>query len=414
MTQLEDMLRTAFSEKAGRIPDHLPPPDLDSAHSSRSARRSRSRATAHRAWLIPVAAAVAVLAVAASTIVTSGALGTRSAGGSATSAISSVPRYYVALRSQRISAIAAKVTAIVAATRTGTVLASVTAPRPDVSFTNVSGAADDRTFVLAAAQQNPPLFPPERLYLLRIRPGAHRPADVARLVPLAARLPRHSEITAMAVSPNGQSLAVIASAQADPRNRLIIYNLTTGASRTWTIPGCSGLFGCMGTPFFGVPGNTSTISWTADGRLVALSVSDPRLAVRLLDVDAPGSNLLAASRRIPLHGAIAMPGQPGKTRLERNWSAVQISPDGRSVFLGVWYQTDYDSLMRFSARTGALTSVLNYLSAVQHGVEELLWTSRDGDTLIVTGIRRGTTAGIVSGGHYTVIPWSAAIEDAAW
>jgi hypothetical protein len=38
----------------------------------------------------------------------------------------------------------------------------------------------------------------------------------------------------------------------------------------------------------------------------------------------------------------------------------------------------------------------------------------DGNTLILTGIRLGSTARIVSGGHYTPIPWSAPIQNAAW
>ena len=39
---------------------------------------------------------------------------------------------------------------------------------------------------------------------------------------------------------------------------------------------------------------------------------------------------------------------------------------------------------------------------------------QDTAALILTGIRLGPTAGIVSGSHYRPIPWYADIQDAAW
>ena len=60
-------------------------------------------------------------------------------------------------------------------TRTGAVLARITPPRPYPSFTGVTGAADDRTFVLSAQGPQPsvvPPFPSQRFFLLRIDPAA--------------------------------------------------------------------------------------------------------------------------------------------------------------------------------------------------------------------------------------------------
>jgi hypothetical protein len=191
-----------------------------------------------------------------------------------------------------------------------------------------------------------------------------------------------------------------------PEDRLIVYSLVTRSSHTWTDPHCNG-FLCFGNGLV----EPDALSWTSDNRTLAFELD----GLRLLNVNAPGNDVLADSRAVSLHGAPALPARPGWTRLDGKWQVAQITPDGKSVFISSLYLFYHESLMRFSARTGALTSVLNNLSTgPRRGWEQLLWSSPDGNTLILTGIRLGATAGIVSGGHYTPIPWSAAIQDAAW
>lgn len=216
-------------------------------------------------------------------------------------------------------------------------------------------------------------------------------------MPLNVFIPPESAIGAMALSPDGRSIAVLRllGKVASP---LVVYNLTTGSSHTWADPRCPGS-GCFNDGL----GGANTLSWTSDGRTLELVLS----GLRLLNVSAPGHNALADARRIPLHGA--PPTRPGQTRLDGHWLAAQITPDGRSIFIVSQYLTDHESLMRFSARTGALQSVVN-----AHPDGQLLWTSANGDTLILTGLRPGADAGIVSGGHFTPIPWSGTIQDAAW
>jgi hypothetical protein len=169
MTQLEDMLRTAFHEKAEHIPGQPPPLDLEPAPSPLAGRRDdvRSRWLAHRRWLIPVAAAAAVLAVVAGTAIASGVLSGPAAGPPA-SAGSVPPRYYVAL-AHGAKPKDQKMTAVVRETQTGAVVARVAAPRPYVTFTEVTGAANDTTFVLAAqgaGQPDTTLLPAYRFYVL--------------------------------------------------------------------------------------------------------------------------------------------------------------------------------------------------------------------------------------------------------
>ena len=98
--------------------------------------------------MTPLAAAAAVAgAVIASLLLTSHTPPGGPAGpASGTSALRSVPPYYVALAGQPDP----PEHAVIRASATGAVLATVKPPRPYRSFTFVSGAADDRTFVLAA------------------------------------------------------------------------------------------------------------------------------------------------------------------------------------------------------------------------------------------------------------------------
>jgi hypothetical protein len=408
MTQrLEDTLRAAFREKADQISAVAPPLDLDTlSRPAASGGGGRPWATARRRWLAPLAAATAVAAVAAGAAAGAGVFAPTAAGSGA----GRVPAYYVAIGANSGS----NLTAVVAATRSGAVLARITPPRPYVSFANVSGAANDRTFVLAAAEAvTSRQLPAEKLYLLRINPAAPTPAARAVLTPLAASLPPDWNVSSMALSPDARSLAVLAIGDVPPKDgrlvpedRLIVYSLTTRSSHTWTDPDCTG-FLCFGDGLL-VP---NALSWTSDNRALAFVLH----GFRLLNVSAPGHDVLADSRAISLHGAPALPGRPGETRLDGKLQVMQITPDGRSVFVGTQYLFDRESLMRFSARTGALISVLNNLSTgPRRSWEQLLWSSPDGNTLILTGVRLGATAGIVSGGHYTPIPWSGAIQDAAW
>jgi hypothetical protein len=414
MTQLEDMLRSAFHEKADHIPGQPPPLDLESGLSPLAARRDdgRSRWRAHRRWFIPVAAAAAVLAMVAGTTIASGVL-TGSGSRAASSGLSGVPRYYVALaldgkpKDQNM-------TAVVRETQTGAVVARVAVPRPYVTFTNVSGAANDRTFVLAAEAAGQPgttLLPAYRFYLLRVNPGAASAASRVQLTPLRLPIPDQTQPVTIALSPNGLSLATITMTRY-VATRVIVYDLAARTRHMWMEPTCQAM-PCIGG---GVGYATDILSWTSDGRQIAVGSHGvrPPNTLMLLNVSARGSNLLADSRLVPLHGA---PVIQGLSILANEWRVLQLAPDGRSVFIGVQYEGLRQMLMRFSVRTGALISVLNKLNIKNKhflDFEQLLWSNRTGSSLILTYSRPGATAGILDGRTYTPIPWSRSFQDAAW
>ena len=255
--------------------------------------------------MTPLAAAAAVAGVViASLLLTSHTPPGGSAGpASGTSALRSVPPYYVAIAGlpdtpQHV---------VIQASATGAVLATVKPPRPYGSFTFVSGAADDRTFVLAAqrwwkvtsgtqgavAQQRDNTTPVV-FFRLRFDPRT-RTAQLTRLSrvagPPAEQLARHRGV------PRRQ--------QAGPRPahaEIRIVTLATGSSRRWVWPGTTP---SAGTWVGNAKPGGQPLSWTADGQILAFQFwtqSGGITQVRLLDTTAPGGSLRATRPAVSFVG----------------------------------------------------------------------------------------------------------------
>jgi hypothetical protein len=417
MTQLEDRLRTALQAKAADVPSEFPPLYLQPVRRPGAVARgggNRAWPRAHRRWLAPLAAAAAVLAVVAAVLAAAGALP-----GAVAPPVApiqtSVPPYYVALTSSAPSVSvptpAAKA-ATVRLTSTGAVLARLAPPRPYTSFIAISGATDDRTFVLLAQgrQDRNGVFP-QRFFVLHVDPAAAA-ADRAQLTALPAiDISGTDVVEAMAMSPDGQSLAAILLS--DSWEHLYVYNLATGQTRIWVRKLCGT---CHQTELGGTdyyPPSVVTLSWTSNGKALAFVADAGPSQVRLLDLSASGDNVQPASKPFVIRG---MP--------VRVWSGVDMTPDGKTIFIGypnrrgrsVWI-----GLMRYSVTTGKLTPI-NNLTLVNEGTitgyvpdaDTVLWTSYNGSKIIVMGARPGQTAGVYSGSSYTPIPWPAYVVDAAW
>jgi hypothetical protein len=173
-------------------------------------------------------------------------------------ALRQVPPYFAQLADRvQVQAQAA----VVRSTLTGHVLATVAPPRPYRIFTWVSGAADDRTFVLAAQRywpigsgqaglpaQNRDNSTPTAFFRMTFDPATHT-AKLARLAVLESI--RSAQLAGMTVSPDGTRLAL------DLRRSIQVGTLATGAVRSWAWPGGGWI------------GNNKPIgqifSWTADG-----------------------------------------------------------------------------------------------------------------------------------------------------
>jgi hypothetical protein len=400
MTPLEDKLRAALRETAYEIPADPPPPLLLS-------RRRRPGRRPWTAWATPLASAAVVAAVIAASLAV--AIGV-SRHRMAQAAVNSVPPYYVALvtngrKYERFNGM--YTAAEVRATATGRVFATLIPPQPYTTFTGVTAAVDDRTFVLSVRGAN-------RLFILHIDPDPKTGRAETKLQAMpVAFIPPGLTVEDIALSPDGTLLA--ADVGTFSYTLLNVYNLVTGSERTWSYASCRE---CDPGGRLGFSGVDSMLSWTADGQIafVETGLSGQPIAVRLLDTNAPGTNLQADSRVVAEWPgqAAAQPDTPGA------WLGALITPDGRTV-VAAEQLPGYNShqpggreeLAKFSAATGQITAILNDL-AVTDPREQVLWTDATGNVLVVTHVQAGAGAEILYGGQYTPIPWSPSIAVAAW
>jgi hypothetical protein len=424
--KLRDKLRAALRETAAEIPAQAPPlylsPQPEASHNGQNGQNGRN--ARWRAWAAPLAAAALVMAAVAGSLTVVGSLKHQpaAAGPSASAGPYGVPAYYVALTTAKPqsdlqnmldSSSPTDNAAELRSTQTGAVLAKITPPQPYVSFTGVTAAADDRTFVLSAQGRKPsdaePPFPAERFFLLRIDPAA-RPSARMTLIPLpAGYVPAGDDIRAMALSPDGTHLAAEIANSALYAEKLSVFDLATGTERSWSVLSCSKCFpNGGGLLWFGV--NIDTLSWTADSQHVAFIWEN---TVRLLDTRAAGSGLLTGSKTVATWtgGVVGL----------NQWRAAIITPDGRTV-LGIESLSRIgrnpplrEHLVTWSTATGRQTAVLNNLNALKlTEFEQILYTADDGSVLVLTYLKPGTNATIVHDGKSTPIPWSPSISVAAW
>jgi hypothetical protein len=421
MNTMEDKVRMALRETGEDIAPHSVPP-LRLHRTQRGARPPRTPGR-WRTWLTPLAAAAAVVAVVGASLAISATFhGHARNTGKATAArwhgspvgppsgLRKAPPYFVVLPPQAL--IYAR-TAQVRSTVTGRVLATFSPPRPYKVFTWVSGAADDRTFVLAAqrwwnvghgqagaAAQNRDNNARTVFFGLTFHPAT----GTAQLTPLAVpEKIRATNLGGVGVSPDGTRLAL------DFRQSIQIITLATGAVRTWTWPG-SGWIGNwkpMGQIF----------SWSADGHYLEFQQwgghSDETMHVRILDTTAPGTSLTAA--RI----AVAYPYRSGAGILVTGNSF--LTPDGARIVTSTSFYPrsstaagGYVQITEYSARTAKPLLHQDRFSA-SVGWQDALWASPDGSALVISDPRgakdqygaRSDILGVLAGNKFTPIPHGA-------
>jgi hypothetical protein len=318
-----------------------------------------------------------------------------------------VPPYYVTVNGETDSQPAP---AVVRATATGAVLATVTPPRPYTTFTWVTAAADDRTFVLAA--QPLPQGPaegkadPTKFFLLCLNAAGYPVAAPAAL-PIPAE-PTGTDVSGIALSPDASRLAVVLRPGAQG-SEIVVYTMATGSATEWQWPG-SGWVGNW-KPY------GSPLSWTADGQTLAFQAwtGDGNFStteIRLLDTAAP-AGILASS-------TLVVEWPEGILALGTN---TIITPDGTKIacVTGANSRGLGGVATEYSVSTGKIVGILgeepggssagNTMS-VATTVPDVLWSSTTGSTLIVT---TSTGAGVLTADQFTPIPWSEPVTAmAAW
>jgi hypothetical protein len=389
MTTTEDRLRAAVRAAAETVtPGSAPPLRLPGRRLNVPGRGHRGR------WLqatTPLAAAVSVIAVLTASLAIANGLHGRQAGtgpaAAPAAALASVPPYYAALAGPPDGLRHA----VVRATATGAVLATVTPPKPYRTFTFVTGAADDRTFVLAAQRwwaigRGTAGLPAEELdgtaatkfFRLLINP-ATRSARLTAL-PLPEK-PQAEQVAGIGLSPDGSKLALALRDVTGPGNAprgpgIQVITLATGAARDWVWPGAGwiGNFKPLGEP----------LSWTADARVLAFQEwTGNNAEVRLLDTTAPGSNLRSSKLVVKFPNAYAVTTlDPGNTI---------ITPDATKIAAPTMVQAQRQpyrtelQITEFSASTGKVVRVLDpwRFQGPSQSWQNVLWASSAGSTLIV-------------------------------
>ncbi|HEX9040048.1 MAG TPA: hypothetical protein VF838_03365 [Trebonia sp.] len=272
----------------------------------------------------------------------------------------------------------------------------------------MTAAADDRTFVLSGIDNG---NAETTWHLLRISPGAARPARLTQL-PIA---PLRAQIHGLALSQDGRQLAIMLDGPSGLQ--LSTYSVSSGALLgSWHTDVAYWSLRTAGDNAYG-------LSWLADGRHFAFRFDayaknslDHLVTVRTLDVTAAGHDLLAGSR-LDLQAPLSVT-RPAAT--EPCVSSL-AAPDGRSVVCTAASSTGQgkpgcsgmlSSLVSYSTATGKRLRVLYQDPRPCRAVVALpVWT--DSSASQVIGVVQGpatnskigaSTLGLIVAGHITPLP----------
>jgi hypothetical protein len=445
MSTLEERVRAAARAAADTVaPDSLPPLHLPAGDAGRSRGGSRSSASVWARRLAPLGAALAVVALAVVVVNLShtvrhapapgsrpapAASGGMTAGPSLASYVASglVPAYYVSIDSNRTNRSPAY--AVVHSTATGAALGTIMAAGGG-TIVAATAAGDDKTFVLAEQPWVPPQSHADQLYqpltFVLFRLGASgQPGALTRL-PVST--PSGALMTGLALSPDGSQLAIAVepsnvSANAG-REQVRLYSLRTGAARTWSASGT-----------IGSPDDTRSLSWTADERTLAFiwlgNSPGVHLSVRLLNLRAGGSNLLADSRQA---ASLVDQGPPtvSPSRIGSPPTCGEdaiITPAATRIVCGAiaalsggteLRQPAETEFLEFSASTGSVTRILGHwtFGNVSTLAIDVLWSNASGSVLVgVIPDAESGRVGVIQGNEFTPLPTSSppvSPEGEAW
>jgi hypothetical protein len=307
---------------------------------------------------------------------------------------------------------------VVGETLTGSRLTTISPPAGS-TFTGVTGAADDRTFVLDSVSVTSvvgalSLTEQRSWYLLRIRPGA---SPVQTLTRLSFPLPTGADIDGIALSPDGTRLAVLYQVAAGNSAgypytgpfTLAIYSVATGATLR-SLTGTDPHHGSYAYASEDLPDPNANLTWTSDGQRLAFDYRNSRspdssLYLREVNATGPDGDLFADSTVI---ATIAVSMTNGKSKI---WcDSLGITGDGRSAVCGAempkvppvgatldaltepgpWIgcaaptDTAYPGLARISLAGDRLAQVLYEVkpACMGAGLATVLWSSPSGDTVL--------------------------------
>lgn len=348
MPDVENLLREELKREAQKVqPDVLRPLQVP------------SRRPGWRPRMLPLAAAAAVIAVITAGVLVAGLAtadkpATAGSGSAALAAPASLPRFYVTTSSTPNGR---GIEAVVRVSGGGQVAGTVPVPSAipvewaDSGGTFVTAAADDRSFIIGVQGGQAPTKAGLNLSLFRFAISAS--GKPGHLTELAAASLNNQTTEGIALSPDGKLLAVsmMLSTPGNYAPTIQVFNLATGATRTWTVPTRNYPY-LIGPPSWADGSRVIAFTWlrsTQSGLMAA-----PR-GIRLLDITAPGDNLLTGKLIVP-SGVVAA----------GSIVSALITPDGRDVIVATWrdltpHASTHTVVVQFAelqASTGKLVRLL--------------------------------------------------------
>jgi hypothetical protein len=436
MNPVEDQVRAATRAQAQTLrevrPLRLTQAPQTVAWRGPGARARRARR--FKTWIAPVAAAAAVIALAIALVIVRGIPNGRVATPRPPVAGAGVPPYYVAVTGPTgwyaYAPLSASASAsppsvlVIGETLTGKQLATIAPPRGSW-YVGVTGAADDRTFVVSTMHMSSSGSPALAVtwYLLEIAPGGGY-----ALAKLAIPDMRSWGVEAIGLSGSGRELAmslVRAKREAGtPGFELRIYSVATGKLlRAWSTNDQS-VLGDGVT----VPGSQAHALFWADGdravvfpalvRVVGhgMKVISERQTERRIDVTAGSGDLIANSRLI-----WSLPAGAGDSR-RCDPVGASVTADGKTVLcttgpISSGTRAHGRVTLAWLAYSTAAPSVPRVLYKVtvdapssDASLADILWSDAAGSTLIVDwSVARSLSAstlhyGVVSQGRFRALP----------
>jgi hypothetical protein len=407
MTTLEDRVRAAARAAAATVAEDSAPPLTLAQPERRPGPRSRG---GRHPWIVSLAAAAAVIALIAASIFAAHVVVPATRRPAPGPPLAPLPRLADGLPAyfleNSISVYAgaepggppsarrglpSHETLRVVATATGKVAATATLPGYVAAIAASRGA-----FFAAVIKDNL-----ARFYEIRLKDS--RTATTATKLPIR---PDTAPLAFMAVSADGTKLAYSTHVASGAIQDLVVASTTGSSQREWLTPPQDSR-GWMGSMSWLADGHTLAFNWAASER--TLSSTYPRL----LDTDAPGSDLMA-SRRI----------LPSVYDAHRVINDTTLSPDGQ-VVVGAANANDgnrapLNSVVAFSTATGEETVLYR---ASPNGTYDRgcysppVWISNAGSEVLVSCFQAQRVKSmtprfvimLINHGHTTVLPWLSGI-----
>jgi hypothetical protein len=404
----------ALADRSGRRPARI-------MHSGWPDRRARRRLVVLAA---PAAAVAGVVAVIVATVAVSGAPHAGRSPAMPRGAVAELPPYYMVMGKllvpNRYSSLVA-LEAVIRDTATSKTAAVVRLPRPYVYISDISGAADDKSFVLAGQTTEAYGQGATAFFIARFDPANRDVAVEPLRIPKVMAPARHVE--GIALSPDGSRVAIaLGSVHKDGSHYVLsseisVYSLADGSVRTWTA--AVGLIGM----FFAGPIDPSAMSWSLGGLLAfngAISSSMAGDHIWLLNTATAGGSLLADSHYVvdltghgvwnpSGEGIVTLDGTKVVAPVYRNDARHQetITINGRKERL----PEPLSQVDEFSATTGRTMSQLH---PVEPYFQSVFWANSSGSVLVISVQHQGSqqaVLGVLAGNRFSPLPGAPRVLD---